>query len=123
MKNLLFLVGLTIAFIACRDDDSLTDYRAAYIGTYEATKSNRGFDDENFRTDIDDIVIELSTAGDSLILFDGIELPLQDNGTTGFQNIDGFAYELSFEADTFRLITYPVLGGFPAFCYIIGERS
>jgi len=123
MKNVFFLVGLSIAFVACRDDDSLPDYRESYIGTYEATKSNRGFDDENFRTDIDDIVIELSTAGDSLILLDGVELSLKENGTTGFQNVDGFAYELSFEADTFRLVTYQFVPGFPAFCYIIGERS
>lgn len=122
MKNLIILLSLTITFGACKDDPVFDDYREEYLGVYECTKSNRSFDDENFKTDIDDIVIELSET-DSIIIFDGTELLIKEDGTTGRILVDGQIYNLTFEGNTFKLHTYPQVIGLAIGCYIIGERK
>jgi len=122
MKKLFILLGLIITFIACKDDPVIDDYREEYLGVYECTKSNRSFDDENFRTDIDDIVIEISE-NDSLIILDGTELMIKEDGTTGWLTVDGFVYNLSFEENTFKLQTYPDVLGDVIGCYITGVKK
>lgn len=112
-----FCLGLAI--VSCKKDS--LDYREQYVGTYECTKSNRSFEDENFRTDIDDIIIELSS--DSTISLDGTDLLLNADGTTGFQTVDGYVYNLTFEGNSFKLQTYRDVIGLAVGCFIIGERK
>jgi len=117
MQKSFLILLLCVIFISCNDED----YREAYIGTYEATKSTRGFDDENFRTEIDNITIELADRG-SAILLNGVELEIEEDGTTGMQIIDGIVYNLSFEGNTFRFQTFPNVLGDVVICFIIGNK-
>ena len=117
MQKSFLLLLLCVIFISCNDDD----YREAYIGTYQATKSNSGFDDENFKTEIDDISIELADRG-SAILLNGVELEIEEDGTTGLQTIDGIVYNLSIEENSFRLQVYPDVQGRPIVCFITGNK-
>lgn len=123
MKTFIFCLSLVCFTTACNEEGGSGDYREEYVGTYSATKSTRSFEDENFRTEIDDIVIELATDTDSLIIFDGVELFLNADGTTGRQNVDSHVYILSLEENSFKLETYEVVPGFAVTCYILGEKK
>lgn len=124
MKTIVLCLSLIFFITACSEDggsdNNSNDYRDEYIGNYSATKSNNSFEDENFRTEIDDIVIEL--ASDSLILLDGVELLLNEDGTTGRQSVGGNVYILSFDENNFQLETYAVVPGLAISCYILGEK-
>lgn len=120
--NILFVVaGFTLLLLSCSKDSS--DYRETFVGTYECTKSTISFEDENFRTDIDDIVIEIPADTDSLISLDGTHLLIQADGTTGRLSVDGHAYNLVFDGSSFRMSTLPIVPGLAATCYILGERK
>jgi len=118
--NLFLLLAVALCFVCCQDNN---DYRESYVGIYECTKSTISFEDENFRTPIDDIEIEVIPDTDSLISIDGIQLLIQDDGSTGRINSSHTAYNLVIEGSSFRLSTTPNVPGFPATCYILGDKN
>ena len=119
MKYISFLL-FSLLLVSCGGDE--IDYRDQFLGTYDATKSTRSFDD-SMPLDADDILVEISNSSDSTIIVDGVKLPLKEDGTTGRIIVNDQVYDLSFQNDSLRLFTHPNAIGFFPYCYIKGFKK
>jgi hypothetical protein len=95
-----------LLFSAC-SESVITDYREAWIGTYEGTKSNTSFDDTVFATPITFEVVIDETSTDGLII-NGINFPISEAGTYGPDFLEGgfTNYELSISDGALRLHSF-----------------
>ena len=125
--NLRFLTVLTCLILAsCNDVDSDCaaldcDYRSDFVGTYSGTKSNSSFEDDTFITDIE-VVVERHSSNDSLIIVNGLEVPIDEEGTFGPEAFEGNFFDLKFEDNSIKLWTYPIVPGLAISCYIQGDK-
>jgi len=113
---------LIFACIGCKDDPIPTDYRSDYVGTYECTKSNKGFDDDQFTTDITVEVILDSLSTNSVIINDRT-IPIDENGMFELGQINGDNIEADLSDDKIRMeinVYFPLGLALP--CYIQGEK-
>jgi len=128
--NKFLLVILTIfslaVFTACGgdDDDPVSDdYRVEFIGTYDCTKSNRSFEDTEFTTDIEVVVILDSLSTNSIIVND-VTIPVDENGRFETAQIDGDNHDITFTDGKIRWeinVFFPLGLALP--CYIQGEKK
>ncbi len=120
MKQLLFV--LTLFLFSCGDDPVVyDDYREEFIGTYDCTKSNRGFDDDNFTTEVE-VLVELDTTTENSILINGISVELDANGEFEGAAVNNDFYDLSLADGKIRWevnVYFPLGLALP--CYIQGE--
>jgi len=126
--NYRFLSTLTclILILASCSDDSCTapdcDYRIEYVGTYSGTKSNNSFEDDTFITDVE-VVVELHASNDSLLIVNGLEVPISGEGNFGPEAFDGNFFDLTFDDGSIKLLTYPIVPGLAISCYIKGDKQ
>ena len=120
--RIILLLAFSIVVSSCETDEERTsnDYRDTWIGTYEGTKSNRSLDDDMFTTDIE-ISIELHPEKDSIIIINGLSVPISDEGTFEGQ-YDGNDFVLRFDGDRLTLQTFPIVLGDAIGCFIKGEK-
>ncbi len=100
------------------------DFKEQWIGTYEGTKSNIGFDDTLFTTEVTfDVTID-EDSEDGLIVND-INFPISDEGTFGPEFLEGnfTNYTLSIDGDDLRLeINVDNVLGLAIPCFILAEK-
>jgi len=110
---------ILILLSACNKDDNTSDFRTQYLGNFACTKSSQSFDDKIFVTETD-VIIENDVTQDSVILLNGVPLPINADGSTGRISVEGNIYDLEFKNDSLYLFTHPdAIGLFP-YCYIKG---
>ena len=119
--SVLFITLSFLLFLSSCGDS--VDFREQWVGTYEGTKSNRGFDDEMFRTDItfDVLIDEVSEDG---LIVNGINFPISEDGTYGPDFLFGSTnYTLSIDGDDLRLeINVDNVLGLAIPCFILAEK-
>ncbi len=123
--NILFVTSIFLFVVSsCGDSDPIdppTDFREQWVGTYEGTKSNIGFDDTLFTTEITfDVTID-EDSEDGLIV-NGINFPISDEGTFGPEFLEGgfTNYTLTIVDNELRLESF--LSNIPGIaipCFII----
>jgi len=120
IRTLLLLMA-SLTFIACGSD--FDDYREAWVGTYNGTKSSRSFDDTMFTTDIE-VTVALDTTGTNLLLINGQSVPVDENGQFGLEEYEGTYYDLTLTDDRIRLSINEIFPfGIALPCYIQGEKQ
>ena len=122
----LFLLMFSITFVACGGDDEpdfeFDDYREAWVGTYDCTKSTVSFEDNLFTTDIE-VIVGLDTTASNLLLFNGQRIPVDEDGQFGLEEFEGSYYDLTLTDDRIMLTIneiFPLGDAIP--CYIQGEK-
>jgi len=127
MKNgLWFFIGLFLFTIACSkdsDQDELTDYRDEWVGTYEGIKSSRGYDDDDFSTEITFVVEKVDSSANELIIFDE-KFIIEEDGKFGPEFINNTHYEIEFDGDVIKMainVSFPFGIALP--CYIKATRQ
>lgn len=98
------------------------DYRLEYIGIYDCTKSSQSFDDDMFTTDLE-VLVEIDSTMDSLIIVNGIKIPLELEGNFGLEAYSGNYYDLSFADGMIRLSINEIFpNGLAIPCFIKGKK-
>ena len=117
--SVLFITLSFLLFLSSCGDS--VDFREQWVGTYEGTKSNIGFDDTLFTTEITfDVTID-EDSEDGLIV-NGINFPISDEGTFGPEFLEGgfTNYTLTIVDNELRLESF--LSNIPGIaipCFII----
>lgn len=111
--------------MACSSDpmDPVSnDYREAFVGVYDCTKSTRSFDDDQFTTEIE-VVVVLDSLSENSVIVNDVTFPIDENGRFELGSINGSNHDLDLSDDTIRweINDYFPLGlAIP--CYIKGEK-
>jgi len=117
------LVLAAVALLSCgKSEIVFDDYREEFIGTYDCTKSNRSFEDENF---IDTIVVEveLDSLSENSVIVNDITIPIDENGRFERGNVGNDWHDLDLAEDRLRWevnVYFPLGIALP--CYIKGEK-
>lgn len=116
-------IVIAVFLIACNDNDPVfDDYREAYIGIYDCTKSNNSFDDDQFTTDIEVIVV-IDSLSDNSVILRGHTISIDEDGKFGSDDIGGAYHELDLSGDKLRWsIEVYNIPGLALPCYIKGEK-
>jgi len=122
------LLTCLIVFLlcSCGDDAAMpkpADYRENYTGTYDCTKSSRGFDDDQFTTDIT-VEVVLDSLSTNSVIIDGVTIPIDEEGRFELGSIDGDNYDVDLSDDKIRMeinVYFPLGIALP--CYIQGEKN
>jgi len=119
---------LTLFLMSCNGDPEVDcdvilceNYRFEFVGTYQCTKSHNSFDDDNFATDIE-VVVELDPENPSLLIVNGMKVPISEDGTFGPDSYDSNHFDLRFSDNSIRMLTYPIVPGTAITCYIKGDK-
>ncbi len=123
MKQLLFV--LTLFLFACGDNSSgFDDYREEFIGIYDCTKSNRGFDDDMFTREIEVEVI-LDSLSENSIIINGFTIEIDEDGKHQGGSTDEDMHDLDLSDGKIRWEVNVFNNNIPGIalpCYIKGEK-
>ena len=122
--RILFLIIFSVSFVACGGEDpsGFDDYREAWVGTYDCTKSTVSFEDNLFTTDIE-VAVELDSTSSNLLLINGQRIPVDEDGQFGLEEFEGGYYVLILTNDRISLTIneiFPLGDAIP--CYIQGDK-
>jgi len=122
----IFLFTFSVCLISCNSDETtFDDYREAWVGTYDCTKSTESFDDTMFTTDIE-VIVELDPTEDGVLLINGMRVPVDEDGKFGYAQFEGTHFELTLTDNTIRLsVEQLFIDGFgvQTACFIKGNKS
>ena len=126
LRTFIFMVSTVLLFLlsSCAESEpSFDDFREQWIGTYEGTKSNRGFDDNIFITSITFEVLIDEDSEDGLLI-NGTLVPISEDGDFGPDFIQGnLNYSVNFNGDDVRIeINVDNVLGLALPCFIIAEK-
>ena len=113
----LMIIFLLILSFACKKEEGKSLFNEAYLGSFNCTKSSISFSDDSRTREIE-LLLEKHENRDSVILVNGVPLPLKSDGTTGRISVEGDIYDLEIRKDSLFLFTHPDAIGFFKYCYI-----
>lgn len=121
----LSLVALLIVCTSCSKDDPEevtipTDYREAFVGVYDGTKSNMVFVDMPFIVNVV-VTIEIDSTTLTSLKINDYSIPVDDDGVFGPDYHNGQYYDLMIKGDSLSLyINEPMGSAIP--CFIEGVK-
>lgn len=122
LANSIFILATAVLFIACPGDPEFDDYREAFVGVYDCTKSTRSFDDDQFTTEIE-VTVVLDSLSENSVIVNDETFPIDENGRFELGNINGNNHDLDLSDNKIRweINDYFPLG-LAVPCYIQGDK-
>jgi len=123
---------ISVLVVSCSPETSVEmdtntglDYRTAWVGTYEGTKSNRSFDDTMFTTDVS-FEVTIDTESEDGLIVNGINFPVDEEGNYGPDFLDEgqVIYTLRIDGEGVLKLESDVVDvlGQAAPCFIIASK-